>query len=166
MAEDKAVQLASKVVSEGAVYSIALALLIAETDRRRRDDLVKKGKEAEEKAGIQALHEQHLKAEVVRTSGFSALSMHSRLPQCTLLVYIPMLDRCTLVQDLRQQQLELKDILRHIDERLHRLEADVSSAPPPEQSHDKNLPTTLCNSTTVLSIPYRYETLFVAPVNY
>jgi hypothetical protein len=91
MAEDKAVQLASKVVSEGAVYSIALALLIAETDRRRRDDLVKKGKEAEEKAGIQALHEQHLKAEVVRA--FLCSLMRSRLLNCAVLVYIPMLDR-------------------------------------------------------------------------
>ena len=75
-------QLASKVVSEGAVYSIALALLIAETDRRRRDDLVKKGKEAEEKAGIQALHEQHLKAEVVRTLDFSSFDAFKAAKKC------------------------------------------------------------------------------------
>lgn len=63
MTEDKAVELASKVVSEGFLYGMGVVLVVVELNRKNKDDIVKKEKEAAEKQEIKELHERHLSTE-------------------------------------------------------------------------------------------------------
>ncbi|EFN57171.1 hypothetical protein CHLNCDRAFT_143552 [Chlorella variabilis] len=63
MTEEKAMELASKVVSEGFLYGMGVVLLGVELHRKNKEDAVKKEKEAAERQAIRDLHERHLRAE-------------------------------------------------------------------------------------------------------
>lgn len=63
MTEERAVQLASKVASEGFVYAVGVAIVVMEIDRKRKDDAKKRAKELEEQQHVDGLHNQHLRAE-------------------------------------------------------------------------------------------------------
>ncbi|KAG7673117.1 hypothetical protein Ndes2526B_g05309 [Nannochloris sp. 'desiccata'] len=63
MSEERAVQLASKVASEGFLYSTAIALILIEMERKSVEESEKKRKQLEEAARITALHERHIEQE-------------------------------------------------------------------------------------------------------
>ncbi|GAB4813002.1 hypothetical protein N2152v2_000048 [Parachlorella kessleri] len=63
MSDEKALQLASRIVSEGFVYAVGIGVVVLEIDRKRREDLVKKAKDEQRAAEVRSLHEQHLRAE-------------------------------------------------------------------------------------------------------
>lgn len=63
MSEEKAVELASKVASEGFLYGMGVALLVVELNRKNKEDAAKKEKEVQEKEQIRELHERHLHTE-------------------------------------------------------------------------------------------------------
>lgn len=63
MSEEKALQLASKVVSEGFLYTIAVGLLVLEMDRKRREDRVKRTKDLADREAARVLHDGHTNAE-------------------------------------------------------------------------------------------------------
>lgn len=63
MSEDKAINLASRFVSEGFVYGTAILLLIWEQKRKRDEDVVKKAKAEDERQRINELHRRHLQTE-------------------------------------------------------------------------------------------------------
>lgn len=52
MTEDKALQLASKIASEGFVFTVGVLVIMSEYDRTRRKDLMKKRQEAMEKQAV------------------------------------------------------------------------------------------------------------------
>ncbi|KAL4425339.1 hypothetical protein ABPG75_009355 [Micractinium tetrahymenae] len=63
MSDERAVELASKVASEGFIYGMGVALVAVEINRKNKEDAAKKEKEAAEKQAIRELHERHLSAE-------------------------------------------------------------------------------------------------------
>ncbi|KAI3434916.1 hypothetical protein D9Q98_002970 [Chlorella vulgaris] len=63
MTEERALDLASKFVSEGFLYGMGVALVAVELQRKNKEDSAKKAKDAADKQAIRDLHERHLQAE-------------------------------------------------------------------------------------------------------
>ncbi|KAL4446665.1 hypothetical protein ABPG77_007909 [Micractinium sp. CCAP 211/92] len=63
MSDERAVELASKVASEGFIYGMGVALVVVELNRKNKEDAAKKVKEAAEKQANRELHERHLSTE-------------------------------------------------------------------------------------------------------
>lgn len=63
MTEEKALELASKVVSEGFLYTVGVVLLGVELQRKNKEDNEKEAKKSAEAARVLELHARHLNTE-------------------------------------------------------------------------------------------------------
>ncbi|PSC76876.1 optic atrophy 3-like protein [Micractinium conductrix] len=76
MTEEKAMQLASKVVSEGFLYGMGVVLVVVEIQRKNKEDGEKQAKAAAEKQAIKELHEQHVAADKQLKEELATLGRH------------------------------------------------------------------------------------------
>jgi hypothetical protein len=74
MSEEAALQLASKAVSEGFVYTVAIGLLVVETNRRSKEDGAKKAAAEAERRAAEELHLRHVAAEETLAEGQAGLA--------------------------------------------------------------------------------------------
>lgn len=88
LTEDKALQLASKIASEGFVFTVGLVVVLAEYDRTRRKDIQKKAQEEREKKRIleEARKERERLVEENEQQQQLLLQMMSRVDKMEILI--------------------------------------------------------------------------------
>ncbi|KAL4854528.1 OPA3-like protein [Chlorella vulgaris] len=107
MTEERALDLASKFVSEGFLYGMGVALVAVELQRKNKEDAAKKAKDAADKQAIRDLHERHLQAEKASLTfhaPFAALDLRAELR--TMSGQLHGLDERLLGMDARLQFME------------------------------------------------------------